>query len=281
MYLVAVSGGVDSVVLLDILAKRIPKQLIVAHVDHGIRGDESAADARFVAGLAQKYGVPFVSTELHLDSHASEATARALRYDFLLHEAAQRQATVVTAHHLDDLVETIALNLTRGTGWRGLAVLNRPGVERPLLGKSKAMLRAYALRHRLEWVEDETNKSDHYLRNRLRRHIQQMITPETMEYLAVLRQRQLVLRDEIIDETQRLLPLFAGQRHAMAALDDVSAQEILGAMIMWASAARPTRPRLQRALHAIRTYRPATCCVVGDGVQLRFTSRQFTIEVVQ
>lgn len=281
MYLVAVSGGVDSVVLLDILARRIPERIIVAHVDHGIRENESAADARFVSGLARYYDVPFVSTQLHLGSGASEAVARELRYDFLLHEAVRHQATVLTAHHLDDLVETIALNLTRGTGWRGLAVLNRPGVERPLLGKNKATLREYALHHRLEWVEDKTNRSDRYLRNRLRRRIQQVISAETMESLASLRQHQLILRSKIIDETQRVLPMFAGQRQAMATLDDAVAQELLGAMIMWAGAARPTRPRLQRALHAIRTYRPATCCVVGDSVQLRFTSRQFTIEVIQ
>jgi tRNA(Ile)-lysidine synthase len=131
-YIVAVSGGVDSVVLLDMLSKTQHK-LIVAHVDHGIRGKESAADARFVAALARRYQLPFVSTELHLGAHASEETAREKRYEFLFGEAEKYRAVVVTAHHRDDIIETITLNLTRGTGWRGLAVLARKDIERPPL----------------------------------------------------------------------------------------------------------------------------------------------------
>ena len=95
-YIVAVSGGVDSVVLLDMLSKTQHK-LIVAHVDHGIRGEESTADARFVAALARRYQLPFVSTELHLGAHASEETAREKRYEFLFGEAEKYRAVVVTA----------------------------------------------------------------------------------------------------------------------------------------------------------------------------------------
>ena len=90
-YLVAVSGGVDSVVLLDVMAAQAAEPLIVAHVDHGIRGEASAADARFVAALAAHYGLPFVSTQLKLGPNASEAAAREARYDFLLDAAAQYQ----------------------------------------------------------------------------------------------------------------------------------------------------------------------------------------------
>ena len=112
-YIVAVSGGVDSVVLLDMLSKTQHK-LIVAHVDHGIRGKESAADARFVAALARRYQLPFVSTELHLGAHASEETAREKRYEFLFGEAEKYRAVVVTAHHRDDIIETFLLNLFHG-----------------------------------------------------------------------------------------------------------------------------------------------------------------------
>lgn len=280
-YLVAVSGGVDSVVLLDVMAAQATEPLIVAHVDHGIRGEASAADARFVAALAARYGLPFVSAQLKLGPNASEATAREVRYDFLLDTAAQYQAPVVTAHHLDDLVETVALNLVRGTGWRGLAVLNRPGVERPLLGWRKADIRAYALAHRLEWVEDETNASDRYTRNRLRRCIQRLLTAEQAAQITSLRDRQLALRHMINDEVQHLLPQFAAERHRLIMIDEASAQELLGAMIMWAGAPRPTRPRLERAVLAIKTARPGSRHVVGDGVYLQFGPRQFTVEVVQ
>lgn len=80
-YLVAVSGGVDSVCLLDMLS-RSEHRLIVAHVEHGIRGEASRADARFVAALAQKYNLPFVSTALNLGPNASEELARQKRYGF-------------------------------------------------------------------------------------------------------------------------------------------------------------------------------------------------------
>ena len=86
MYLVAVSGGLDSVCLLDMLS-RSEYRLAVAHVEHGIRGEESRADARFVAALAQKYNLPFVSTSLELGVNASEELARRKRYEFLLAQA--------------------------------------------------------------------------------------------------------------------------------------------------------------------------------------------------
>lgn len=167
--LVAVSGGVDSVVLLDMLAqKKDTHRLIVAHFDHGIRED-SAADARFVEALAAKYKLPFVTTREELGEQASEALARERRYSFLREQAATFQATIVTAHHQDDLIETIAINLTRGTGWRGVAVFGDKTVKRPLLHQPKTQLYEYARRQQLEWVEDTTNQTDRYLRNRVRR----------------------------------------------------------------------------------------------------------------
>ena len=96
-----------------------------------------------------------------------------------------------------------------------------------------------------------------------------------------LRHRQLALRHTINDEVQHLLPQFAAERHGFIMIDEASAQELLGAMIMWAGAPRPTRPRLERAVLAIKTARPGSHHVVGDGVYLQFGPRQFTVEVVQ
>src|SRR5690606_15740277 len=121
------SGGVDSVVLLDILARSDRYDLTVAHFDHGMRPD-SAADARFVEGLAAQYGLDFIGKREELGVQASEDRARSARYDFLFAEAKKRSAVVATAHHLDDVVESIAINIVRGTGWRGVAVLARAGV---------------------------------------------------------------------------------------------------------------------------------------------------------
>src|SRR5438445_4950610 len=110
-YAVAVSGGVDSVVLLDILAKRDDLELAVAHFDHGIRED-SVEDRHFVEGLAKNYGLPFIYEEGSLGPKSSEAEAREARYKFL--RQAQKKAgakAIITAHHQDDLLETAILNM--------------------------------------------------------------------------------------------------------------------------------------------------------------------------
>ncbi len=262
-------------VLLDMLAKT-EHQLIVAHVDHGIRGEESAADARFVQALAKKYQVPFVMTELHLGASASEEQAREGRYDFLFAQAEQFGARVATAHHQGDVVETIAINLQRGTGWRGLAVLARSEVYRPLLGLSKPQLYAYALQQRLEWVEDATNSSDVYQRNRLRHRL----AGAQIDVVALLclRARQLQLKAAINREVNRLCQKYTNSRHFLANCDKSVACELLAADIARAAGVRPMRPQLERALLAVKTARPGAVYNVGGGVNLHFTARNYTVE---
>ena len=276
-YLVAVSGGVDSVVLLDMLAKS-NHRLVVAHIDHGIRGKESAADARFVAALAKQYQLPYVSTALHLNARASEEQARQGRYDFLFAEAAKFGAEVVTAHHKDDLVETVALNITRGTGWRGLAVLERKGITRPLLAFTKAQLYDYALKNRLEWVEDATNQTTAYLRNRLRARINSVGIDGAK--VAELRVRQLQLRRDIEQEAARAILAAKGSRYFMSMLDTATAIEILGAYIATECGRRPVRLQLEQALHAIKTGKAGSVYQVGEGIVLKFTARNYTVSVV-
>ena len=146
--IVAVSGGIDSVVLLDKLARSGRYQLIVAHFDHGMRQD-SAADARFVAGLAKRHNLKFESRREELGK-ANEELARSRRYQFLFEIADEHGARLTTAHHLDDLVETVAINLTRGTRWRGLAGMSDERILRAFLGRKKSELKENATKHRLE-----------------------------------------------------------------------------------------------------------------------------------
>ena len=279
-YLVAVSGGVDSVCLLDMLS-RSEHRLIVAHVEHGIRGEASRADARFVAALAQKYNLPFVSVSLNLGSNASEELARQKRYDFLLAQAQKFGAVLVTAHHAEDVAETIAINIERGTGWRGLAVLARTGVKRPLISFTKTQLYDYALQHRLEWVEDATNACGLYQRNRVRKVLKSIINRRTVVKLLQLRARQLALRKDIERETERIMLRNSGSRYFLSQIDDDVALELLASDIARQTGGlRPTRPRTQRALLAIKTARPGAKIDVGDGVQLEITSRTYCAKVV-
>jgi len=165
----AVSGGIDSVVLLNVLLKVPDLQLVVAHFDHGIR-PESADDRRFVQALAEQYGLQFEYVEGRLGSAASEATARQARYEFLMKVQKQVGAVaIITAHHQDDVLETAIINLLRGTGRKGLTALqNRPGIVRPFLKVRKSEILNYATQQGLEWREDSTNQDIKYLRNYVR-----------------------------------------------------------------------------------------------------------------
>jgi tRNA(Ile)-lysidine synthase len=277
-YLLAVSGGVDSVVLLDMMS-RTKHHLVVAHVDHGIRPD-SAADARFVEALAKHYRLPFVTARFELGEKASEEQAREARYSFLFEQAKKFGAEIVTAHHRDDLVETIAINISRGTGWRGVAVLARPGIYRPLLPLRKARLYDYAMTHHLEWVEDSTNQSDIYHRNRLRRMLQKHLSVKAAEQLTRLRARQLQLAHDIEHEAAKFAQRHTGSRHFLTVLEAEVAIELLGAMMKAEAGVRPVRPQLERALLAIKTAKPGSLHDVGNGIKMRFTSRNYELLVV-
>lgn len=197
-YVVAVSGGVDSVVLLDMLQKQASLKLVVAHYDHGIRSD-SSLDAQHVKQLASWYGLPFVAKAGKLGANASEATARRMRYEFL-HKV--RQATearaVITAHHQDDVVETAILNLLRGTGRRGLGSLRSTDiVVRPLLHHTKQQLLDYANARNLNWREDSTNHDMKYLRNHVRHQLLPRMDASQKQRLLQLIRRSHDLNDEI------------------------------------------------------------------------------------
>lgn len=272
-YIVAVSGGVDSVVLLDMLAKKnTPEDLVVAHFEHGIRGSESEADARFVRALSEKYGIRCEIGYGNLKNTSSEEEARNKRYEFLHAVALDSDATIITAHHQDDVLETIALNIQRGTGWRGLTPLSNEQIMRPLIGRSKASLYKYALEHNLEWVEDATNMSDTYTRNRLRKKMYRLSETDTRELLR-LYSEQRVLRKNIEAENDRLQPL-TSSRYFLTMIDNSVALELLRAKTL----ACLTRPQLQQLLLAIKTAWPGTIRQPGSGIIAQFTSREVVVE---
>jgi len=277
-YIVAVSGGIDSVVLLDMLVRTGEHDLIVAHFDHGIRND-SAADARFVEGLANKYDLPFVTVREELGARASEELARNRRYAFLRTVAKQHEATIATAHHGDDIIETIAINLVRGTGWRGLAVLSASDIFRPLLRQTKADIRAHALENRLEWVEDSTNASTDYLRNRVRRVVGRHLSLTDKQAIVALWQQQVTLKTAIDTEAEAFVQMSNEySRYLFTQIESVIACELLREAIRYATGETPTRPQAERALLAIKTARTHSLHEVSGQVRLRFTPRTFIVE---
>ncbi|HSE29280.1 MAG TPA: tRNA lysidine(34) synthetase TilS [Candidatus Saccharimonadales bacterium] len=167
-YVVAVSGGVDSMVLLDILRRQPELELLVAHVNHGIRKD-SQYDEELVRKVCTDLKLTFRSTRLNLKGNSSEEVARNLRYAFLQQCSKKFKAdAILVAHHKDDLVETALINIIRGTGWRGLAPFVESRVLRPLLDFTKDQIIGYARKNNVVWREDSTNSNEAYLRNYIR-----------------------------------------------------------------------------------------------------------------
>lgn len=274
---VAVSGGVDSVVLLDVLARHSSHELIVAHFDHGVRKD-SAADSRFVEGLARKYGVTFEGAREELGQVASEALARDRRYAFLRGVAKKYEAHIVTAHHGDDVVETIAINLIRGSGWRGLAVMDAGDVSRPLLSMRKQDIYDYALKHSLEWVEDATNYSDRYLRNQVRRRLGSF-DDQNKDELRRLRTKQVAVKRAIDHEARRVLGIrekTAVARHLFIMIEEREASELLRHVFMEKGISL-TRPQRLYVLHMIKVAKAGKTCQPSGEVSVTFTERTFIV----
>lgn len=203
-YIIAVSGGVDSMALLDILVRLPELELVVAHFEHGIRTD-SDQDRQLVAAVAAQHGLPFVFARGNLGVGTSEVKAREARYAFLRQTREVYGAeAIITAHHQDDVVETALINLVRGTGPRGLSSLqSTTELVRPLLHIPKQQLLAYARAHTLAWHEDSTNADETYLRNYLRLRLMPRMSNDAREQLLQHIATSKVLEKEI---TTILLP---------------------------------------------------------------------------
>ncbi len=167
-WLLAVSGGMDSMVLLDAAAATLgAESLTVATFDHGTGPWASAASA-LVTARAGERGVPCVSAKAE-DPGRSESVWRAQRWQFLNSTASGIGATVVTAHTRDDQIETVVIRALRGAGPRGLAGLFAESrVARPMLGITRSEVACYALSMRISHAEDPSNGDRRHLRNRVR-----------------------------------------------------------------------------------------------------------------
>lgn len=178
--LVALSGGMDSVVLLHLLRfdPGFPElELIAAHFDHAMR-EGSGRDASWVRGLCRAWQVPLRS-ERAGEPPTSEEAAREARYSFLARIAAEEGASaILTAHHADDQAETVLFRVLRGTGLRGLAGITGrrwPGIYRPLLAFSRDEISDYAGKHGLGCRDDPTNRDLTIPRNLLRHRVIPMV----------------------------------------------------------------------------------------------------------
>lgn len=177
--LLGISGGIDSVTLCDLMHKA-GFNFSLAHCNFGLRGEESDGDEAFVRQLADNYNITLHVTRFETEWYASEnnisiqMAARDLRYrwfESLLRSHGYKY--IVIAHNNDDSLETFFVNLTRGTGIRGLTGISplNGHVVRPLLFASRAQIEEYTAKNHLSWREDSSNSSDKYLRNKIRHQL--------------------------------------------------------------------------------------------------------------
>jgi tRNA(Ile)-lysidine synthase len=177
--LLAVSGGIDSIVLLE-LCHRLKLDIRVAHCNFQLRGAESDADESFVKSHCEKLGIlVFVNhfdTKKFAEEHkmSIQVVARNLRYDWFKTLLINNDYDyILTAHHLDDSLETFLINFTRASGLDGLTGIPRQNgyIVRPLLAFSRNEIENFARENKLQWREDSSNASDKYVRNKLRHDV--------------------------------------------------------------------------------------------------------------
>ncbi len=178
--LIAVSGGLDSVVLLDLFNKYNMNDLAIVHCNFQLRGKDSDDDEKFVKQLAKFYGLPIfckrfdTKSEQKTSKQSTQMAARNLRYAYFSELLKKENFDyVAVAHHADDQIETFFINLLRGSGVKGLRGMlpKREQIIRPLLRFTRQDLKNYALENNLQHREDASNSEDYYLRNNIRHHL--------------------------------------------------------------------------------------------------------------
>ncbi|MBQ3220054.1 MAG: tRNA lysidine(34) synthetase TilS [Clostridia bacterium] len=181
---VALSGGGDSMALIHALKSQSTNlgiKVIALNVEHGIRGDNSISDSKFVKDYCEKYGIELLSYSVDSIKKAKdeklsiEQSARALRYECFYNAISNKKCDkIATAHHLSDNTESVLLNLFRGTGLKGISGIQenyQDKIIRPLLSVTKSEIENYLSKNKIPFITDETNFSDEYTRNYLRLNI--------------------------------------------------------------------------------------------------------------
>ncbi len=208
--LAAISGGIDSMVLLHLLQKS-NLSFAVAHCNFKLRAAESDADELFVAEYCQRNNIEFFVKSFETEKVATDQklsiqlAARNLRYEWFLELKNKNDFDyILTAHHLDDSLETFLINLSRGTGLEGLlGIQDHQNIIRPLIDFSRKQIEQYAQENNIDWREDLSNASDKYLRNKVRHHIVPLLKELNADFLGSYKKTISHLKEsqDFIDES--------------------------------------------------------------------------------
>lgn len=268
--LVAVSGGADSVALLDVLILLAPGygiELGVAHVNHALRGAAADGDAAFVAGLARQRNLPFFDTRVDIGAHrqshrvSTEEAGRQLRYAFLNKVADDRGYTkIALGHQRDDNAELVLMFLLRGSGPRGLGGIpptRGHRIIRPLIDATRAQVMAYLGTAKLTYTSDATNTDRRYLRNRIRHDLLPLLRAD--------------YNPQISRSLTRLAAVIRSEDHWM----DRQSTRLFAQVVRSISARKVTLDRAEFGRHDIavrrRMVRKAIVTLKGDLRRVTFT----------
>lgn len=215
-FLIAISGGIDSVVLTHLCAYE-KLDFALVHCNFQLRGVESDQDEEFVKELAKQLNRPFFVNRFETKSYVQpgasiQLVARELRYEWfeqLIKDTAY--CYVLTAHHLQDQMESFFINLIRGTGLQGLTGIPEVNnfIRRPLLAFSLPTIENYARTRSLKWREDRSNASDNYIRNRIRHHLIPFLEKESHDFSKAfqLTQNHLNEGEQLLEEYTKELKI--------------------------------------------------------------------------
>lgn len=273
-YVLALSGGVDSVSLLDLLMQQPLVGLVLAHYNHGIR-DDASEDEHFVHAVAKSYNLRLEVGRGRLGAGSSEELARQKRYQFLDGVAKKHNArSIITAHHQDDLIETVFLNILRGTGYRGLtAIYLNPKVKRPLFKVPKKDIMEYAKKRKLKWVEDSSNQDTKYLRNYIRKYVTPKLDQSQREKIVKIVEKVAKSQANIENELAKMSQNSQINRQQIVDLPLQVGNELITYWLRQLGGLEYDRPTIERLNLVIRTASPGTKHNVKNTVWLK-TSTQ-------
>lgn len=267
----AVSGGADSVALLwalYLLRDKLEITLSAAHFNHRLRGEESDRDQEFVRSLCHRYDIALSvgSAEVSAGKKGLEAAAREARYAYF----ASLSGKIATAHTADDNAETVLMHLIRGTGLKGLGGISpvRGSIIRPMLTVTRDEIIAFLTEYNLSYVDDSSNGTDAFLRNRIRHHIMPLLRQENPGISGNMSQMALRLRQD----EQILQSLTKGQAPDIPTLRQMPQPvryRVLSELLQCFGVKEPEADHILLAENLVFSDKPSARASFPNGVVLR------------
>lgn len=275
----AVSGGADSVALLFamyLLKDKLGITLRAAHFNHRLRGEESDRDAAFVKEFCEGYGIPLEVGEgtVTAGEKGLEAAARDARYAFLM----AQPGLIATAHTADDNAETVLLHLVRGTGLKGLGAISpvRGKLIRPMLTVTREQVMAFLEEYHLPHVEDSSNGSDDFLRNRLRHHVMPLLRQENPQLSKNLSAMAMRLRED--EKTLSEIAKGSFDVEALRRMPPAQRSRALARFLERSGVKEPEREHIDLAERLVFSEKPSARACFPGGVTVRRCYGRLTAE---